>query len=895
MRARSGPSTASGRYLTPNFRLLIDSSPLMIWLSDVDNRAVYFNRTWLDYTGRPLSAELGDGWIASVHTGDRERYENAERAGVATRRPFQIEYRLRRNDGAYRWILDQFTPRKDGHGRFAGYFGTCTDISELREATADTNRWQRRFEAALTASGWISYELDLATNRVEWSAGIESLLGHRRVELRDAHGWVSYYVHPEDRDRVREEFSRVAPSGGLRSMRYRVRHREGHYLWLEDRIFFVGDRNTEQSKYIGFVSDVSDRVRDDERLRRSEERFRLATDVANGVVYSHDLDTDVVQCSGKLIEELGFDPNGEPPNRRTWLERVHPDDRERMRDLSFSMRDMVGPIDAQHRMIAKDGRILHVYGRMTYIRDDAGVPHRLIGFMVDVSAMHLAEEALRLSEERFRLAAEAVDGIVYEVDLRSGVIHTSGRLLRRLGYVEMPNDSWKAWLSVVHPDDREGVVNQVTALLDSDRDTAEMEYRVRDSEGIYHHLLDRMLILRDAEGSALRLVGCSLDISKQKEVEAALRASEERFRLAAEAVEGIVYEVEVRDARVTCTGRLLQRLGYGETMALTREAWTELLHPDDRTWATERYERLLRARAGTMEAEYRVRSAQGEYHYLLDRMLIRCNASGGPERVIGCAVDITSQKEAEHQILRLNAELEQRVEERTAALQVAIEELEAFTYSVSHDLRAPLRHVSGFTDLLRARLKDPDPQVQRYLETIAGATARMAEMIDKLLALSRVGRGEMHPSPVDLGELVAEVREELELSLDGRAVEWRVGRLPVVRADRALLRGAVQNLLANAVKFTAGRAPAVIEVAALNGKREHEIVVRDNGAGFDMRYVSKLFGVFQRLHAPGEFEGTGIGLASVRRIINRHGGRVWAQGKPGAGAEFHFTLPAREE
>lgn len=404
-----------------------------------------------------------------------------------------------------------------------------------------------------------------------------------------------------------------------------------------------------------------------------------------------------------------------------------------------------------------------------------------------------------------------------------------------------------------------------------------------------------MLILRDTDGSAQRLVGCSLDISKQKEVEAALRTSEERFRLAAEAVEGVVYEVDVRDGRVTSTGRLLQRLGLGEAMALTREAWTELLHPDDRASATERYEQLLRARTGTMEAEYRVRNAQGEYHHLLDRMLIRCNASGEPERVVGCAVDITSQKEAKHQILQLNAELEQRVEERTAALQVAVEELEAFTYSVSHDLRAPLRHVGGFTDLLRARLKEPDPQVQRYLETIAGATARMAEMIDKLLALSRVGRGEMHPSAVDLGELVAEVREELAPTLDDRMVEWRVGKLPVLRADRALLRGAMQNLLANAVKFTAGRAPAVIEVAARGGKREHEIVVRDNGAGFDMRYVNKLFGVFQRLHAPGEFEGTGIGLASVRRIINRHGGRVWAQGKPGAGAEFHFTLPAREE
>lgn len=188
-RARPRTSPAPGRQLTPDFRLLIDSSPLMIWLLDANNRGVYFNRTWLEFTVRPLAAELGDGWIASVHPEDRERFEQAERAGFASRRPFQLEYRLRRNDGAYRWILDQFTPRKDAQGCFAGYFGSCTDISDLHEATADTTRWQRRFEAALNASGWVAYELDVAAHRVEWSAAIESLLGHPVGELRDALGW----------------------------------------------------------------------------------------------------------------------------------------------------------------------------------------------------------------------------------------------------------------------------------------------------------------------------------------------------------------------------------------------------------------------------------------------------------------------------------------------------------------------------------------------------------------------------------------------------------------------------------------------------------------------------------------------------------------------------------
>lgn len=249
----------------------------------------------------------------------------------------------------------------------------------------------------------------------------------------------------------------------------------------------------------------------------------------------------------------------------------------------------------------------------------------------------------------------------------------------------------------------------------------------------------------------------------------------------------------------------------------------------------------------------------------------------------GVAGDVTELRSAAEEATRWKTRYE-----------AALLELEALTYSVSHDLRAPLRHLAGFTDLLRARLETSDPQVQRYLDTIGGAATRMAEMIDKLLALSRVGRLEMHPARIDLREMVDEIVGELRPLVAGRAIDWRIGTLPVVRADRPLLRSALQNLLDNAVKFTAGRAPAVIELESRSHRREHEIVVRDNGAGFDMKYVDKLFGVFQRLHASGEFEGTGIGLASVRRIINRHGGRVWAEGRPGAGAAFHITLPMEE-
>jgi signal transduction histidine kinase len=229
--------------------------------------------------------------------------------------------------------------------------------------------------------------------------------------------------------------------------------------------------------------------------------------------------------------------------------------------------------------------------------------------------------------------------------------------------------------------------------------------------------------------------------------------------------------------------------------------------------------------------------------------------------------------------------------ERVRALN---EELEAFSYSVSHDLRAPVRHVGGFVDLLRRRAEGAlDETARRHLDTIARAAAHMGELIDDLLAFSRMGRGDVMRTRCDLDRLVGELRAELD---PAGGAEWRVERLPGVFGDPALLRVVLSNLLSNALKYTRTRARPRIELGSRpDGSGQTVIFVRDNGVGFDMRYADKLFGVFQRLHGTDEFEGTGIGLATVRRIVHRHGGRVWAEGTPDAGATFSFSLPERGE
>ncbi|MFN7140931.1 MAG: ATP-binding protein, partial [Limisphaerales bacterium] len=379
----------------------------------------------------------------------------------------------------------------------------------------------------------------------------------------------------------------------------------------------------------------------------------------------------------------------------------------------------------------------------------------------------------------------------------------------------------------------------------------------------------------------------------------ALQEKEERLRLALDASQIAIWHHNLLTGERMWDSQMQRLFGFqpGEYDG-TAEAALNRIHPEDREYVIQTISKALDKRR-EFTLEYRLVWPNGNLRYITARGKAVYSDAGQPLHLTGVAMDITEDKlaeaalrESEERYRRLSAELDERVKARTAELEATNAELEAFTYTVSHDLRAPLRHMTAYSQLLLEDHADKlDTDAKRFLARIRLSARNMGQLVDDLLNLSRIGRQELKCEIVPLKDIVQRAIHSLSPDTENRAIEWRIQPLPIAECDAGLMQQVFVNILSNAVKYTRKREQAVIEVGQMEQANETIIFVRDNGVGFNMQYISKLFGVFERLHRQEDFEGTGVGLASVERIIRKHHGRIWAEAEEGKGATFYFTFP----
>lgn len=492
------------------------------------------------------------------------------------------------------------------------------------------------------------------------------------------------------------------------------------------------------------------------------------------------------------------------------------------------------------------------------------------------------ETTLRENAERLQLALEASQTGSWDWNMITGRITWDDYLHPLYGL--KPGEfkgTPEALQELAHPDDRAKLEQNIRRALKERREFS-MTYRVIWPDGSIHHIATRGKPIFDAEGKPLRMTGVSLDVTESQKAEQALRESEERFRTMANAAPVLIWTSNpnkqadyFNKSWLDFTGRAFeQELGAG---------WAQAVHPDDlddvmRTFNAAHDKRF------PFEMQFRMRRADGDYRWVINHGVPRFAPDGTFQGFIGSCLDITDRKIAQ-------AELERRVKERTAELAEANRELEAFTYSVSHDLRAPLRHIQGYADILREDYARDLPQdAQHLLSRVVQGSHNMGHLVDDLLRLAKIGRQELDLKPVDLNAVVKNVLDELNSDIKERTITWKIAKLPAVMADPGLLQSVFTNLINNAAKYSRKREEAIIEIGHTDTPEGRAFFVRDNGVGFDMKFAHKLFGVFQRLHRQDQFEGTGVGLAIVDRIIRKHGGRIWAEAELDKGATFFFTL-----
>lgn len=729
-----------------------------------------------------------------------------------------------------------------------------------------------------------SWEWDIGSQVETWSEGQYHIMGYKPGSVTPSHDLFLASIETEDVPVIKKALNEAINDVRPYNTEFHRTNTEGRRFTYLSRGDIIRDADGVPLRMLGMSLDITD-------LRQAEEeRARLTAILENTSDFIGMAQPDgritYINAAGRRL--LGWPLNEDLSNHL--VADLHPTwENDKLRNEAIPIAIRHGIWHGESVLKKRDGSEIPVAQIIMAHHTVDGKLAYLSTHIRDITQQREVEQALREGEEWFRNVANRAPIMIGVADENGDITFLNRTWLDFRGKKLEEELPWK-WTAAVHPDDYDRMMMNRRVSIEQNEPYS-VEYRIQDKNGEYRWLLENTVPIMTIDGKSNGFINTAVDITERKQIEKALRESEENFRKLFEANPFPLGITRMEDGSVLLINQAAMDLAeIKHFVSGSMKAGDFYADIKDR-------ERMLKS----LEQEGRrggivvnLKTTSGKIHpILMNAFPVQFN--GEACLLIGMA-DLTDQVKAEEKVRRINIELEQRVRERTAQLEAANRELESFSYSVSHDLRTPLRSINGFANILSEDFKgDLPPAAHKYLMKIQKSAVHMGLLIDDLLMFSRLNKQQIKKNKLQLAEIFRQVFEEMAGEYEGRQVTLRISEMPECLADPILLKAVVANLLSNALKYTRPRAEAIIEAGAIMKNNRSVYYIKDNGVGFNMDYAGKLFGVFQRLHGKDEFDGTGVGLATVQRIIHRHGGEIWAEAVEGLGATFYFTLDVAKE
>jgi PAS domain S-box-containing protein len=838
------------------FRLVADTAPVLIWMADTDKLCTYFNKPWLDFTGRSINQELGNGWAEGVHAEDLRKCMDTYTQAFARRVEFRMEYRLRRYDGEYRWIIDIGVPRFDEQRSFVGYIGTCIDVTDSRRAEQALEKSEEKFAKAFRQSPVILTLTSTKDHRyIDVNETFERVTGWRRDEVIGRTPFdIGFWVQPSKR---LELTNQLLSEGRLRNVETSFRMKDGS-IRIGSSTAELIELNGEPCM-LGVGADITEQKHAEEALRKSEERFRLAAQAGKMYAYEWDVATDRVMRSEEYVNVLGSSDEAKQLTRQQLVTRVHPDDREKFVAAVADLTPDNSSVRISYRMLHPDGAVIWVEKNARAFFDGQGRMSRVIGMVTDITERRRAEEALRESEARLRLAAQAGKMYAYEWDGETDVTVRSEEYAKILGLTGVQSsETHHQFTSRIHPEDLTAFSSSIASLT-PEHATIQTSYRMIRADGAVIWLEKSGRAFFDAQGRMSRMIGIVADITERKRAEEALRDSEERFRLAAQAGKMFAYEWDAATDVIVRSAESAQILGIDEKARVTGQQILATVHPDDRGELMAAVA-ALSVNKPNLQVRYRMVRPDGSVIWLERNSRAHFDEQGKMQKIVGMVVDVTERKRAEDALAGMSLRLIDAQEKERARI----------ARELHDDMGQRLALLANELEQLQQSFPDLQVEVIRVLRELQKSTFQIATDVQSL-------SHDLHSSKLEYLGIAAAMRGfchefggQHKVDLDFKSHDVPSYLSPDI--SLTLFR-VLQEAIQNAVKHSGIRR---VEVELRGTPDEIRLTVSDSGTGFDIKAVQ---------------ESRGLGLVSMEERLKLVKGTLSIESHPNRGTTIHARVP----